>query len=79
MIPPLPKLPVLTGLELAKVIEKLGFSLAHQSGSHRVYKHPDGRMTVIPVHRGEEIGPGLLNKIIKRDLRMTREDFFKLI
>ncbi len=42
-----------------------------------VYKHPDGRKTTIPYHAREEIGPGLLNKIIKKDLRLTREDFMK--
>ena len=42
-----------------------------------VYKHPDGRKTVIPHHAGEEIGPGLLSKIIKKDLGITREEFLK--
>jgi len=42
-----------------------------------VFKHPDGRKTTIPVHSGEEIGPGLLNKIIKKDLLLTREAFIK--
>ena len=40
-----------------------------------VYRHPDGRKTVIPVHVGEEIGPGLLNKIIKKDLGISHDDF----
>ena len=40
-----------------------------------VYHHPDGRKTVIPHHAGEEIGPGLLNKIIKKELNITREEF----
>ncbi|MEK6826465.1 MAG: type II toxin-antitoxin system HicA family toxin [Nanoarchaeota archaeon] len=40
-----------------------------------VYKHPDGRKTTIPHHSREEIGPGLLNKIIKKDLKVTREEF----
>lgn len=44
-----------------------------------VFKHGDGRVTVVPNHKGEEIGPGLLNKIIKRDLRITREEFVKLL
>ena len=73
------KLPTLTGKELAKFIEKLGFLYRHTIGSHMVYKHPDGRKTTIPHHSGEEIGPGLLNKIIKKDLRSTREQFFKLL
>jgi predicted RNA binding protein YcfA (HicA-like mRNA interferase family) len=71
------KLPHLTGKELAKIIEKSGFVHSHTTGSHMVFKHPDGRRTTIPIHAGEEIGPGLLNKIIKKDLLITREEFLK--
>jgi predicted RNA binding protein YcfA (HicA-like mRNA interferase family) len=49
-----------------------------QRGSHVILKHPDGRVTVVPVHSGEDIGRGLLSKIIK-DTRMTREQFLKLL
>ena len=75
----MPKLPKLTGKELAKVVEKFGFSYSHTTGSHMVYKHPDGRKTTVPHHSREEIGPGLLTKIIKRDLQISRDDFFKLL
>ncbi len=71
------KLPRLTGKELAKIIENFGFIYNHTTGSHMVYKHPDGRKTTIPYHSGEEIGPGLLNKIVKKDLGITREEFLK--
>ncbi len=71
------KLPRLTGEELGKIIEKLGFKFDHQTGSHMRYKHPDGRKTTIPHHSGEEIGPGLLNKIIKKDLGINRDEFLK--
>jgi len=71
------KLPRLTGKELAKIIEKFGFEHSHTSGSHMVCKHKDGRRTTIPHHAGEEIGPGLLNKIIKKDLGINREEFLK--
>ncbi len=70
-------LPRLTGKELAKVVEKLGFFYSHTTGSHMVYKHLDGRITTIPCHSGEEIGPGLLTRIIKKDLGITREEFLK--
>ena len=73
------KLPTLTGKELAKIVEKLGFVHSHTTGSHMIYKHADGRRTTIPHHAGEEIGPGLLNKIIKKDLGLTRKDFMKYI
>jgi len=75
----LAKLPCLTGKELSKIIEKLGFKFHHQTGSHMIYKHPDGRKTTILNHPGEEIGPGLLNKIIKKDLVMNKSDFMKYI
>jgi len=71
------KLPHLSGKEVAKIVEKLGFVYSHTTGSHMIYKHSDGRRTTIPHHAGEEIGPGLLNKIIKKDLGITREDFLR--
>ncbi|MBS3124287.1 type II toxin-antitoxin system HicA family toxin [Candidatus Woesearchaeota archaeon] len=73
------RLPKLTGKEVARVAEKLGFIYSHTTGSHMVYKHPDGRKTTIPHHAGEELGPGLLNKIIKKDLEISREQFLEYI
>ena len=73
------RLPTLTGKELAKIIEKFGFVYSHTVGSHMVYKHKDGRQVTIPHHSGEEIGPGLLTKIIKKDLGLTREEFLENI
>ncbi len=72
-------MPKLTGNQLAKVVGKLGFEHTRTTGSHMVFKHPDGRKTTIPVHAGEEIGPGLLLKIVKKDLRMSREEFMRHI
>lgn len=43
------------------------------------YVHSDGRKVTIPHHSGEEIGPGLLNKIIKKGLGVTREEFLKSV
>jgi predicted RNA binding protein YcfA (HicA-like mRNA interferase family) len=47
-------------------------------GSHVVLKHADGRLTVVPVHPGENIGTGLLYKIIK-DTRLSKEEFIKVL
>ena len=70
-------LPGLTGRELAKIVEKFGFTYNHTKGSHLVYKHSDGRRVTIPAHSGEEIGIGLLTKIIKKDLQVSREEFLQ--
>lgn len=73
------RLPKLTGKELAKIAEKLGFKFKHQRESHLIYEHDDGRKVTIPHHAREEIGPGLLNKIIKKDFQITREEFMRYI
>lgn len=72
------KLPVLTGNELIKVLEKIGFVVSRIRGSHHVLKHPEGKTTVVPVHSGETIGPGLLRKII-RDSGLERDQFMDLL
>ena len=59
------KYPKLTGKELIKILTKYGFEVSRIRGSHHFLKHTDGRATVVPVHRGESVGPGLLNKISK--------------
>jgi predicted RNA binding protein YcfA (HicA-like mRNA interferase family) len=72
------KLPALTGKEIISLLKKAGFVIERQRGSHIFLKHSDGRATVVPVHAGETIGPGLLAKIL-RDAEMIREDFQKLL
>lgn len=67
-----------TPAKKVKALTKIGFNVVRQRGSHVIMKHPDGRVTVIPVHSGEEIGRGLLMKIIK-DIRITKEEFLKLL
>ena len=58
------------------MLEKFGFVIERQQGSHLFLKHSDGRATVVPIHAGENIGPGLFAKIL-RDVELTREDFLK--
>jgi predicted RNA binding protein YcfA (HicA-like mRNA interferase family) len=64
--------------KIIKVLSKLGFEVVRKRGSHVILKHADGRLTVVPVHAGEEIGSGLLNKIIK-DTGLSKEEFIKLL
>lgn len=71
------KLPLLTAKEFFKILQKLGFEKIRQEGSHVFFKHADGRTTVVPNHSGEELDRGLLNKIVKKDLRISRDEFMK--
>ena len=73
------KLPLLSAKELSRILEKIGFKFIRQEGSHMFFQHKDGRSTVIPNHPNEDIGRGLLIKIIKKDLQISREDFEKLL
>mgnify|MGYP001579158385 CR=1 FL=1 len=73
------KLPLLSAKELIKILDKIGFKFIRQTGSHMFFKHPDGRTTLIPNHPGEHIKRGLLNKIIKKDLQISREQFEKYL
>ena len=72
------RLPRLTGDELIKTLTSAGFSDVRIRGSHHYLRHPDGRATVVPVHAGETIGPGLLTKIL-RDCELTRSDLIALL
>jgi predicted RNA binding protein YcfA (HicA-like mRNA interferase family) len=70
------RLPVLKPREIGRVLEKLGFVEVRQRGSHKQYRHPDGRGTTVPFHAGRDVSPLLLNQIIK-DIRLTREEFIR--
>jgi len=72
------KLPSLTSKDILSILKKLGFEIKRQKGSHVFLQHPDGRATVVPIHSGETIGPGLMAKIL-RDVNMTKEEFYQLL
>ena len=72
------KLRRLRGREVIVALGKAGFSVERTRGSHRILKHQDGRTTVVPVHAGETIGPGLLGKIL-RDCDLTTEQLRALL
>lgn len=73
------KLPQLTAKELIKILGKIGFKVMRQEGSHVFLRNEDGRTTVVPNHPGEKLDRGLLNKIIKKDAGLTREEFERLL
>ena len=68
------KLPRLKGKELIAALKRAGFKVIRVKGSHHFLMSQDVRRTVVPVHGGEDIGVGLLAKIL-RDVEMTVEEF----
>jgi len=68
------KLPRLTGRQVIAALRKAGFKVMRVRGSHHFLQHPDGCCTVVPIHAGETIGPGLMNKILN-DCDLSREEF----
>ena len=72
------RLPRVKATILISALRKEGFEVIRTKGSHHYLKHQDGRATVVPVHRGEVIGPGLLSKILK-DCELTPENLKALL
>ncbi|MDH7490523.1 MAG: type II toxin-antitoxin system HicA family toxin [Anaerolineae bacterium] len=70
------KYPALKPREVEAILEKLGFVEVRQKGSHRQYRHPDGRCTTIPFHKGRGISPILLRQIA-RDIGLSLEELLK--
>jgi predicted RNA binding protein YcfA (HicA-like mRNA interferase family) len=66
----------ISGKKLCRILEKLGFEKIGQQGSHARYRHPDGRITVVPIHDDEELGTGILVEILNQT-EITREDYLK--
>jgi predicted RNA binding protein YcfA (HicA-like mRNA interferase family) len=70
--------PATKGKDLIAALRGGGFSVVRVKGSHHFVRHADGRSTVVPVHAGETLGPGLLASIL-RDLKLTREQLQQLL
>ncbi len=66
--------PVIKPREVAEMLERLGFVEVRQRGSHRQYRHADGRCTTVPFHAGRDISPLLLRQIAK-DVGLPLDEF----
>ncbi len=66
--------PVLKPQEVVAILGALGFAEVRQRGSHKQFRHADGRCTTVPFHKGRDISPRLLRQIA-RDVGMTAEAF----
>jgi predicted RNA binding protein YcfA (HicA-like mRNA interferase family) len=72
------KLPRVTAAEAIKVLERAGFLLTRQSGSHKIYRNKEGKRVTVPYHAGRTLHPKVLQSIM-RDANLTVEMFKKLL
>jgi predicted RNA binding protein YcfA (HicA-like mRNA interferase family) len=72
------RLPRARGKEVVRALERAGFSVERTRGSHVFLEHPDGRVTSVPVHSRETLGPGLLRAIL-RDVEMSVDELIALL
>lgn len=61
-----------------RVLRKLGFAPVRQKGSHVFYRHPDGRTTTVPHHKGRDLAVPLVRAILA-DIRVSPDDFLRLL
>ncbi|MEE8423415.1 MAG: type II toxin-antitoxin system HicA family toxin [Thermodesulfobacteriota bacterium] len=70
------KVPVLKPREVAALLSSLGFVEIRQRGSHKQFRHSDGRCTTVPFHKGRDLSPILLRQIAK-DIHITVEELLE--
>ncbi|WP_193199489.1 type II toxin-antitoxin system HicA family toxin [Nostoc sp. MG11] len=66
-------IPVLKPQEVVRILENIGFVEVRQKGSHKQFRHEDGRGTTVPFHKGRDISPRLLRQIAS-DIDLTVEE-----
>ncbi len=69
---------MLNARQVMAALERAGFQMMRQKGSHVRLRHPDGRVVTVPDHGGQDIGRGLLRKIL-RDADLTPDEFAELL
>ena len=74
----MPKILPLKPNKLIRILEKTGFKVVRQKGSHVIMMNDKKTRIVIPVHLGKDIKPGLVRAII-REAGISREKFLKLL
>ena len=72
------KLPIVGAKTFEKLLFSLGFEIKRRNGSHVFYRHPDGRYTTLPHHKGRDIGRSLTRSIL-RQIELSPDEFIVLI
>jgi predicted RNA binding protein YcfA (HicA-like mRNA interferase family) len=70
------RLPIVNFQTMEKLLRKLGFEAVRQKGSHVFYRHPDGRTTTVPHHKGRDLARPLIREIL-REVELSPEEFLR--
>ena len=68
------KLKLVDARRMEKLLFRLGFEKVRQKGSHAFYRHPDGRVTTVPHHKGRMLARPLIREIL-REIEITVDDY----
>ena len=69
-------IPVLKPAVVVAILQKIGFVEVRQRGSHKQFRHPDGRATTVPFHKDRDISPILLRQIAS-DINLSVEELLR--
>ena len=72
------RLPIINAKRFEKLLIELGFHIIRQKGSHVFYKHPDGRYTTLPHHKGRDLSRPLIRAVLK-EIKLEIGDYKKLL
>ena len=72
------RLPMIDAKKFEKLLLYLGFLKIRQKGSHIFYRHPDGRYTTLPHHKGQQISRPLIQEIL-RQINISPDEYIKLL
>ena len=72
------RFPRITAPEAIKALEKVGFVLVRQSGSHKILRIKNGQRVTVPYHSGMDLHP-MISKSVLKDADLTLEEFKELM
>jgi predicted RNA binding protein YcfA (HicA-like mRNA interferase family) len=72
------RLPVVGAATMARLLLRIGFEPVRQRGSHVFYRHPDGRTTTLPHHRGRDVSRPLIRQIL-REIGVEPGEYVRLL
>jgi len=70
------RLPRVTAAQVIKVLERLGFNLNRQSGSHKIYKNSENKRVTVPFHSQQILHPKILKSIL-HDAELSVDEFIR--